>query len=60
VSDTLGRASIRVTEDVYGPLLATSKMKAAEAMETRRRSTTVGSRGLGDKQPGLRPRRAME
>jgi integrase len=32
VSDTLGHSSIRVTKDVYGHLLAASKMKAAEAM----------------------------
>jgi hypothetical protein len=29
--DTLGHSSIRVTKDVYGHLLASSKMKAAEA-----------------------------
>ena len=32
VSDTLGHASIRVTMDVYGHLLAPSRMQAAEAM----------------------------
>ena len=32
VSDTLGHASIRVTMDVYGHLLAPSRMHAAEAM----------------------------
>ena len=32
VSDTLGHASIRVTMDVYGHLLAPPKMQAAEAM----------------------------
>jgi hypothetical protein len=32
VSDTLGHASIRVTMDVYGHLLALSRMHAAEAM----------------------------
>ena len=32
VSDALGHSSIRVTKDVYGHLLAASKMKAAEAM----------------------------
>jgi len=32
VSDTLGHASIRVTMDVYGHLLAPAKMQAAEAM----------------------------
>lgn len=32
VSDTLGRASIRVTMNVYGHLLAPSRMLAAEAM----------------------------
>jgi len=32
VSETLGHASIRVTKDVYGHLLAESKIKAAEAM----------------------------
>ncbi len=32
VSDTLGHASIRVTMDVYGHLLAPSRMLAAEAM----------------------------
>jgi hypothetical protein len=32
VSETLGHASIRVTKDVYGRLLAESKIKAAEAM----------------------------
>jgi integrase len=32
VSDTLGHASIRVTMDVYGHLLAPAKMQAADAM----------------------------
>lgn len=32
VSDTLGHASIRVTMDVYGHLLAPAKMHAADAM----------------------------
>ena len=32
VSETLGHASIRVTMDVYGHLLAPARMKAAEAM----------------------------
>jgi integrase len=32
VCDTLGHASIRVTMDVYGHLLAPSRMHAAEAM----------------------------
>jgi integrase len=32
VSETLGHASIKVTKDVYGHLLAESKIKAAEAM----------------------------
>jgi hypothetical protein len=32
VSDALGHSSIRVTKDVYGHLLASSKMKAAKAM----------------------------
>ena len=32
VSDTLGHASIRVTMDVYGHLLAPSRKHAAEAM----------------------------
>ncbi len=32
VSETLGHASIRMTKDVYGHLLAPSRMQAAEAM----------------------------
>jgi integrase len=32
VSETLGHASIRITMDVYGHLLAPARMKAAEAM----------------------------
>jgi len=32
VSDALGHSSIRITKDVYGHVLASSKMKAAEAM----------------------------
>ncbi len=46
VSDTLGHASIRVTMDVYGHLLAPSRMHAAEAM---RRALWLG--GLPDFDP---------
>ena len=66
VSDTLGHASIRVTMDVYGHLLAPARMHAAEAMSralwhdelpaTDSLATRLASEGMSESH-GNRPNR---